>query len=74
MLQMLNDALTEIDELIAQQPLSFLTEKWPDLQVSIPAIKFGRKKIGWVCTRPHYCQMLRDISVLIDCIFRVCYL
>ena len=62
MLQALNEALTENDELTARQARSLLTEKWPELQVSIPTIKRIRKEIGWVCTRPRYCQMVREVS------------
>lgn len=62
MLQVLNEALTENDELTARQARSLLTEKWPELHVSIPTIKRVRKQIGWVCTRPHYCQMIREVS------------
>ena len=62
MLQVLNEALTENDELTARQARSLLTEKWPELQVSIPTIKRIWKEIGWVCTRPHYCQMVCEVS------------
>ena len=66
MIHVLNEALMENDELTARQARSLLTNKWPDLQVSIPTIKRHRKQIGWVCTRPHYCQMVRAVSFLID--------
>ena len=62
MLQFLNEKLTENDEITARQARLLLVEKWPDLQVSIPTIKRVRREIGWVCTRPHYCQLLRDVS------------
>ena len=39
-----------------------LKERFPDLDVSIPTIKRARKQKGWVCTRPHYCQLIRDLN------------
>ena len=56
----LNQALTENDELTTRQALCLLIERWPTLQVSLPTIKRVRHtQLGWVCTRPHYCQLLR---------------
>ena len=63
MLAVLNQALTENDELTARQARCLLIERWPTLQVSLPTIKrIRRTQLGWVCTRPHYCQLLRDVS------------
>ena len=62
MLDILNEALDVNDELTASQARSLLMDRWPDLQVSIPTIKRARREIGWVCTRPYYCQLLRDVS------------
>ena len=62
MLAVLNQALTENDELTARQARCLLIERWPTLQVSLPTIKrIRRTQLGWVCTRPHYCQLLRDV-------------
>lgn len=62
----LNQALSENDELIitARQARNLLTQQWPNLQVSLPTIKRIRKNIGWVCTRPHYCQLIRDVGYI----------
>lgn len=46
------------DELTSTRIRCLLTERWPDLQVSISTIKCTWKEMGWVCTRPHYCQLL----------------
>ena len=62
MTAMLNQLLSENDELTARRFRSLLLEKWPDLQVSLPTIRRVRREMGWVCTRPHYCQLLRDVS------------
>ena len=50
------------DELTSTRIKRLLTERWPDLQVSISTIKLTRKEMGWVCTRPHYCQLLHPVS------------
>ena len=46
------------DELTSTEIKRLLVARWPDLRVSVAAIKHTRKEIGWVCTRPHYCQLL----------------
>ena len=33
-----------------------------NLQVSISTIKCTQKEMGWVCTLPHYCQLLHPVS------------
>ena len=62
MVNKLNEALSDNDELTARQARNLLTEKWPGLRVSLPTIKCIRKELGWVCTKPHYCQLLHDVS------------
>ena len=57
MMEMLNAALSNNDELTARQVRDLLTERWRENQVSLPMIKrVRRKELGWVCTRPRYCQ------------------
>ena len=58
----LNQKLSENDELTAREARNLLTQQWPTLQVSLPTIKRIRQKIGWVSTKPHYCQMIRDVG------------
>ena len=67
MMAMLNQGLSEDDELTARRARSLLLQKWSNLQVSLPTIKHIRKELGWVCTRPHYCQLLRDVCRLMYC-------
>ena len=57
----MNEALEQNDELTATQLRALLVERWPDTQVALSTIKRIRNQIGWVCTRPHYCQLLRDV-------------
>lgn len=63
MVTVLEEAWCDNDEMTARQARSLLVEKWPNLQVSIPTIKRIRKQMGWVATRPHYCQLLREVSI-----------
>ena len=53
------------DELTSTAIKTLLLQKWPEVQVSISTIKRERRRIGWVCTRPHYCQLLREVRVLL---------
>ena len=53
------------DELTSTAVKALLLRKWPEVQVSISTIKRVRRKMGWVCTRPHYCQLLREVCLLL---------
>ena len=53
------------DELTSTAVKALLLQKWPEVQVSISTIKRVRRKMGWVCTRPHYCQLLREVCLLL---------
>ena len=48
----------------ARQLHGLLLEKWPMLKVSINTIKRARKHLGWVATRPKYCQIVRETNRL----------
>ena len=78
MMEVLNEALSENDELTARQARDLLTERWPGIQVSLSTIKrIRRKDLEWVCTKPHYCQLLHDVSFLLQYIYvaylAICY-
>ena len=62
MKEMIDNELQQNDELTAQKLLDHLKGRFPHLDVSLPTIKRARKKLGWVCTRPHYCQLIRDLN------------
>jgi len=55
------------DEVTSTVMKRLLLEKWPDLRISISAIKGVRRNLGWVCTRPHYCQLLREVCGIHKC-------
>ena len=59
MVEFLNDKLEEDDELTSAKLSALLVQNWPDLNVSIDTIRRYRRAEGWVCTRPHYCQLIR---------------
>ena len=64
----MEEALSKDDELTATKLRELLLASWPDLRVrgpSLSTIKRARKDMGWVCTRPHYCQTIRQVSFLI---------
>ena len=72
----IEEEMKKNDELTARGIKSLLLEKWPELEVSIPTIKRIRQEMGWVCTRPHYCQLLREVSkssCIISWIWRTTY-
>ena len=62
MLRMINDVLKENDEATARYLRAMLVEKYPYLEVAISTIKHQRQAFGWVCTRPHYCQLTRNLN------------
>lgn len=59
----IEEELKRNDELTSTAINASLVRKWPDLRVSASTIKRIRREIGWVCTRPHYCQLLREVHI-----------
>ena len=53
------------DELASTAVKALLLRKWPEVQVSISTIKRVRRKMDWVCTTPHYCQLLHEVCLLL---------
>ena len=62
MMEFIDSKLQENDELTAEQLRSSWKEMFPDVNISLSSIKRGRKKKGWVSTRPHYCQLIRELN------------
>ena len=57
----MEDLLRNDDEMTARRLKTKLSENFPTFpDVSLATIKRNRKESGWVCTRPHYCQLIRD--------------
>ena len=55
----MNSELETNDEATAMQLRNILIEKYP---VSLSTVKRQCQQLGWVCTRPHYCQLIRDMN------------
>ena len=65
MLEIVDSELAQNDKLTAQQIKFVLKSKFSNMpEVSLATIKRARKDLGWVCTRPHYCQLLRNVRYI----------
>lgn len=64
MKQFIEEELQKNDELTSTAIKASLIRKWPDLRVSAPTVKRVRREMGWVCTRPHYCQLLHEVCAV----------
>ena len=60
----IEEVLNNDDETTAVKLKSLLASRWPRHPVSVSTIKRVRRQMGWVCTRPKYCQLLREVSFL----------
>ena len=57
----MEESLRNDDELTSRKLKCKLQEKFADLpDVSLSTIKGCRREMGWVCTRPHHCQLNRE--------------
>ena len=64
MVRAIDGMLLEDDELNSCQLREQLLQKFPLLECMLATIKHIRKRIGWVLTRPHYCQLIREANKL----------
>lgn len=62
MKSLIDETLRNNDEVTSTGLKRLLTTRWLELRVSTATIKRARKEMGWVCTTPHYCQLLRPVS------------
>ena len=62
MVALLDDMLSDNDETTARQIHSHICENFTDLDVSLATVRRVRKENGWVSTRPHYCQLIREVN------------
>ena len=65
MRQFIDEELQKNDELTSTKIKEMLAERWPDVVISTTTIKRERRQLGWVCTRPHYCQLLREVCIIL---------
>ena len=66
MKKFIEEELQKNDELTSTAINASLIRKWPDVRVSASTIKRVRRDMGWVCTKPHYCQLLREVCVVYE--------
>ena len=59
----IEEMLYQDDEITAVKLKDMLASRWPEIPVSSSTIKRVRRQMGWVCTRPKYCQLLREVSM-----------
>ena len=53
--------LAKNDKLTSQQLRRILTDRYPTFEVSLATIRRAHQDLGWVSTRPHYCQLIREV-------------
>ena len=56
----IHECMKDNDECTGRQLHELLLERWPNLSVSIDTIKRERRALGWVASKPKYCQWIRD--------------
>ena len=61
-IQFVDDSLATNDELTSRQLRMMLEDRWPDVKVSLSTVKRARKHLGWIATKPKYCQLIRDAN------------
>ena len=52
--------MAENDELTSRQLQGMLEEHWPGIEVSLNTVKRAGKELGWIVTRPKYCQLIHE--------------
>ena len=63
MVSALEDCLRNDDEITVRKLNTKLGENFINFpNVSLSTIKRNRKECGWICTRPHYCQLIGDAN------------
>lgn len=59
----MEESLRRDDEMTARKLERVLGEKFVELpNVSLSTIKRYCKNMGWICNRPHYCQLIREAN------------
>jgi len=57
--QYIDNEMKKDDELTSTTLKEMIEAKWQQVTVSTSTIRREKCKMDWVCTRPHYCQLLR---------------
>ena len=62
-LRFMDDELVKNDELTARRLRAMLETKWPRMKsVSLTTIKRAWRRLGWIKSRPKYCQMIQEAN------------
>ena len=59
-LDYIHECMKSNDEYTARQLHALLLDKWLNFIVSVDTIKRERRLLGWVASKPKYCQWVRD--------------
>lgn len=58
----IDNAMLENDELTSRQLRDKVEDRWPEIKASLSTYKRARRDLGWVATRPKYCQLIREAN------------
>ena len=58
----IDDTMAANDELTARQLCQLLDYHWPGMTLSLSTVKRARRCLGWIATRPKYCQLIREAN------------
>jgi len=62
----IDNEMRKDDELTSTKLKELIEAKWPQVTVSTSTIKREKRKLDWVCIRPHYCQLLREVYTYVQ--------
>ena len=60
----IDNVMAQNEKLSSRQLRKLLEEQWQGLQVSLQTVRRVQQNLGWECTRPKYCQLVREINKL----------
>ena len=58
----IDNAMLENDELTSRQLRDLVEERWPEIKASLSTYERAKKDLGWLATRPKYCQLIREAN------------
>ena len=64
MMSVREEEMSQNDVLTTRNARQILMNKWPELNVSAPTVNRVCRELGWICTKPHYCQLIREVIKL----------
>ena len=60
--EFIDKAMIDNDELTAFRLLTKLRPTFPELEVSLSTVIRARRDLGWISTKPKYCQLIRELN------------